>query len=199
MARASSAGRHVLFVQFEVFEMRHSFVAAAPCQLAAAVFLAAATALAGPAAAQSPEVRRAPFPAQAPGATHTIRIIPEACAYLHGGFTSDAAAPYRYTASRTGKRCQPRARLVDAAKAAPSTASGWVLNDLIRIPNAACATQEAVIRIWRKPVDNAPPPTDAQGRQRIYLGDAKRDAAAGRIAAIGAYAATLEMEGKGCR
>ena len=150
------------------------------------------------AAGLQPEIRREAFPAQKPGQVHTIRIIPETCAYLQGSFTADPATPYRYGAARTGKRCQPRARLVDPAKAKPSTESGWILNDLIRIPNAACPAQQAVIRVWRKPANNAPPPPDAQGRPRIYLEDAKRQAAAGKIAPLTEYAAVLTMEGS-CR
>lgn len=150
------------------------------------------------AAGAQPEIQREAFPAQAPGKVHTIRIIPETCAYLQGSFAADAATPYRYGAASTGKRCQPRARLVDPAKAQPSADSGWILNDLIRIPNAACPAQQAVIRIWRKPANNIPPPADAQGRPRIYLEDAKRQAAAGKIAPLAQYAAVLAMEGRSC-
>ncbi len=150
------------------------------------------------AAGPQPEIQREPFPAQTPGKVHTIRIIPETCAYLQGSFAADAATPYRYGAASTGKRCQPRARLVDPLKAKPSADSGWILNDLIRIPNAACPAQQAVIRVWRKPANNTPPPADAQGRPRIYLEDAKRQAAAGKIAPLAQYAAVLTMEGN-CR
>lgn len=149
------------------------------------------------AADPKPEIRRESFPAQSPGQVHTIRIIPETCAYLHGSFVADAAVPYRYGAARSGKRCQARARLVDPAKANPSEAAGWILNDLIRIPNAACPTQQAVIRIWRKPVNNTMK-LDGQGKPRIYLEDAKRQAQAGTIAPLPQYAAVLAMEGKGC-
>ena len=149
------------------------------------------------AAGPQPEIQREPFPAQTPGQTHTIRIIPETCAYLQGSFAADAATPYRYGAASTGKRCQPRARLVDPVKAKPSAESGWILNDLIRIPNAACPAQVAAIRVWRKPANNAPQ-LDGEGRPRIYLEDAKRQAAAGKIAPLAQYAAVLTMEGD-CR
>lgn len=150
-------------------------------------------------AGAQPEIKREPFPAQAPGKVHTIRIIPEVCAYLQGSFAAEPspAVPYRYGAARTGKRCQPRARLVDPAKANPSAETGWILNDLIRIPNATCPTQQAVIRIWRKPADNAPQ-LDGEGRPRIYLEDAKRQAAAGKIAPLPQYAAALAIEGRSC-
>ena len=149
-------------------------------------------------AAQTPEIRREPFPPQATSTVHTIRIIPETCTYLQGGFVADPARPYRFGAARTSKRCQARARLVDPAQARPSAASGWILNDLIRIPSADCPSRQAVIHVWRKPAHNVPPPADAQGRPRIYLEDAKRQAEAGRIAPLAQYAAVLTMEGRGC-
>ncbi len=155
-------------------------------------------ALSAQAADPQPEIRREPFPPQAMGQTHTIRIIPETCAYLHGSFVADAAVPYRYGAKRTGSRCQPRARLVDPTKVTPSVADGWILNDLIRIPSAPCPTQQAVIRVWRKPASNASLPLDGQGKPRIYLEEAKRQAAAGEIAPLPQYAAVLTMEGRSC-
>jgi hypothetical protein len=165
-----------------------------------AVLLAPALALAQ-GAAPVPEVRRDPYPPQAPGSVHTIRILPEACAYLQGGFAAAASTGgpvYRYGARRTAGRCQPRARLVDPAQAAPSISSGWILNDLIRIPNADCPAQQAVIRIWRKPADTAAPRPDAQGRPRIYLEEAKRRAESGALPSLPQYAAVLEIEGRGC-
>lgn len=156
-------------------------------------------ALAGsPVFAQSPEIRREPFPPQATGQAHTIRVIPETCAYLRGMFTTDAAVPYRYGASKGAGRCQPRARLVDPAKAMPSTAKGWILNDVVRIPQAGCATHVAVVRIWRKPVSTTAP-VDGRGQTRIYLQDAKQQAKAGEVAKLPEYAAVLEREGTPCR
>src|SRR5688572_21868231 len=84
-----------------------------------------------------PEIKRAPITAQAVGAVHSLRQIPEACARMEGAFTGDAAQPYRYGVVRTSPQCQPRARFVDFAKAQPSTAKGWTFNDEIRVPNAA--------------------------------------------------------------
>ena len=151
-----------------------------------------------PTLAAEPEIRREPYPAQSRGVEHTIRIIPEVCAYLHGRFTGDIASPYRYTASRSGKNCQPRAKLVDAAVARPSAQAGWILNDLIRIPDAVCPGQQAVIRIWRKPGNNKIP-LDPLGKPRIYLQDAKRQAEAGKLAPLPEFAAVLVMEGDACR
>lgn len=168
--------------------------------LVATTLLAPALALAQ-GAAPAPEIRRDPYPPQAPGSLHTIRILPEACAYLQGGFAAPASADgpvYRYGARRTAGRCQPRARLVDPAQARPSTASGWILNDLIRIPNADCPAQQAVIRVWRKPVDTPALRPDAQGRPRIYLEEAKRRAESGALPSLPQYAAVLEIEGQGC-
>jgi predicted outer membrane lipoprotein len=146
-----------------------------------------------------PEVQRAPYPPKANGEVHTIRIIPEACVYLHGMFTGDKALPYRYGAKRNSARCQPRAQMADPAKATPSVASGWILNDIVRVPSAACLTQTAVIRVWRKPADNAPPPPDAQGRSRIYLEEFKQRAAQGSLAPVTKFAAVLSIEGATCK
>src|SRR5690606_31750708 len=134
----------------------------------------------------------------ADGVAHTLRTIPEACARLEGMFTGDAGTPYRFAAVRTGERCQPRARLIDAAGAKASVAGGWVLNDLIRVPSAACKTRQAVVRVWRRGTKVAPPKLDAQGRSRIYLKDGLDAARAGDIAPIPVYAAAMTVEGRAC-
>lgn len=151
-----------------------------------------------PVIAQTPEIRRDPYPPQPVGSAHTIRVIPETCAYLRGMFTTDPAVPYRYGASKNAGRCQPRARLVDPAKAMPSEAKGWILNDVVRIPQAGCPARQAVIRIWHKPVDTHVP-LDGRGQARIYLQDAKQQAQSGTVAKLPEYAAELEMEGEGCK
>ncbi len=154
-------------------------------------------AIALPAAAATPEIARTPATPQAAGTVHTIRVIPEACARLEGMFTGEAATPYLFNAVRSSPACQPRARLVDFAKAQPSVAGGWKFNDEIRVPNAACAGQVAVVRVWRKPVAAEPPPLDAQGRARIYLQDAKETAKKG-LPNVPLYAAHMEIEGRPC-
>ena len=150
------------------------------------------------AAEPKPEIQRQPGTPQAVGVAHTLRVIPEACARLEGKFTGTAAAPYQFAAVRTGTRCQPRARLVDAAGAKASVANGWVLNDVIRVPSAACASQQAVVRVWRKAANAQPPKLDAQGRSRIYLKDGLDAADAGKLGAIPFYAAAMTVEGKAC-
>ena len=144
-----------------------------------------------------PEITRPAGTPQANGVVHTLRQIPEACARIEGAFTGQAAEPYKFAVVRTSPNCQPRARFVDAAKAKPSEASGWKFNDLIRVPSAACPSQQAVIRVWRKPVDQTQK-LDGQGQSRIYLEDAKKSAAAGNIAAIPMFAAVMSVEGKAC-
>lgn len=159
------------------------------------------TGLAGGAHAASepiPEIKRAPAPAQAAGRVHTLRQIPEACARIEGLFTGQAAEPYKFAVVRTSPHCQPRARFVDAAKAQPSEQAGWKFNDLIRVPNAACPQQQAVLRIWRKPAAAAPPQLDAQGRSRLYLQDEKQKASAAQLAAIPMFAASMKVEGQAC-
>ncbi|MFC7301289.1 hypothetical protein [Cognatiluteimonas weifangensis] len=162
------------------------------------ILFAAAVAAPVLAADPAPEIRRAPVPPQALGVAHTLRTIPEACARLQGEFSGDAAAPYRFAVVRTSPGCRPRARLVDAAQARPSPASGWILNDLIRVPSAACATQQAVVRVWRQPAQVAPPALDPQGRARVYLEDSLQQARAGRLAPLPAYAVSLQVEGLPC-
>ena len=167
--------------------------------LAVTAALAAVVVLPAFAAGPQPEITRpAAATAQAVGAVHTIRQIPEACARFEGMFTGEAAQPYRFSVVRISAQCQPRARLLDAAKVKPDAASGWLLNDVIRIPSAACTSQQAVVRVWRKPVAVSTPDKDGQGQARIYLEDAKQDIAAGKIAQakIPLFAAEMKVEGK---
>ena len=158
-----------------------------------------ATVASARAADPRPEIQRAAAAPQAVGVVHALRTIPEACARLEGQFTGDAARPYKFAAVRTSERCGPRAKLVDAAQAKPSAANGWLLNDVIRVPSAACPAQQAVVRIWRKDEKVAPPKADAQGRSRIYLKDGMDAARAGNIAPIPMFAAAMTVEGKPCR
>lgn len=167
----------------------------------AAVLLAALSLPALAAAAgtdPAPEIQRPVGQPQALGAVHTLRQIPEACARLEGQFTGQAAQPYKFALVRTSPSCQPRARFVDAAKAQPSLAAGWTFNDLIRVPNAACPSQQAVVRVWRKPANVAPPKLDGQGQARLYLADEKAKAAAKQLAAVPMFAAVMAVEGKSC-
>lgn len=144
-----------------------------------------------------PEVRRdGPLPAQATGATHTLRIIPETCHYLRGKFTGMAAAPYQLEAVARGGGCQARAQLREAS-VAPS-GGGWVLNDVLRVPNAGCVGLQATVRIWRRAGGNAPPASDAQGRSRIYLQDEKQRARSGALAKLGEYVYVRTIEGRPC-
>lgn len=164
--------------------------------------LVACLAIAAPAwaADPKPEIARPAAAPQAVGAVHTLRQIPEACARLEGAFTGDAAQPYRYAPVRTSPQCQPRARFVDFDKAKPSVAAGWKLNDVIRVPNAACPSQQAVVRVWRKPGSATPPPLDGQGQSRIYLQDAKQQAGtAAQAPSLTVFAAKLDVEGKACK
>lgn len=171
---------------------------AATAAIAGACGLATGTVRAAPAAGSaSPEIVRPAATPQATGAAHTLRTIPEACTRLEGRFTGDAAAPYALGVVRSRPNCQPRARFVDAAQAKPSTEAGWVLNDEIRVPNAACPQQRAIVQVWRKPVDVAPPKLDAQGRARLYLQDAQQAAQANRIAPVPQFTARMTSHG-GC-
>nr|WP_246373221.1 hypothetical protein [Lysobacter spongiae] len=145
----------------------------------------------------APEIERPVAPPQAVGAVHSLRTIPEACARIEGVFTGDAAEPYRFAVVKTSPNCQPRARFVDAAKAKPDAAGGWIFNDVIRIPSAACPGQQAVVKLWRKPAAVAPPELDAQGRSRIYLQDSDKTRAAAADK-VPMFAAAMSVEGEAC-
>ena len=157
--------------------------------------------VAGPvlAADPAPEVKRPPAAPQPVGAVHTLRTITEACARIEGRFTGEANEPYHYDVVRPSPMCQARAELVEADKVHPESASGWIFNDLIRVPSAACPGQQAVLRIWRHPADATPPKLDAQGHSRIYLGQSMDKAKAGKLAALPMYTATLKVEGDSCK
>lgn len=162
------------------------------CALAVAAFPAMA-------ADPVPEIKRPPATAQPPGVLHTLRQIPEACARIQGQFTGIASDPYKFELVRTSPTCAPRARLVDAAQAKPSEAGGWKFNDLVRVPSTQCATQFAVVRVWRKPSDEAvPPKADAQGYSRLYLKDMTAAAKAGQLNSIPVYAVSTAVEGTPC-
>ena len=150
------------------------------------------------AAAAKPEIVRETGQPQTTGAVHTVRAIPEACARLEGMFTGDAGQPYRFAAVKSSPNCQPRARFVDFAGAQPSEAKGWKFNDEIRVPNATCPSQLAVVRVWHKPGAAAPPELDAQGRSRIYLQEASEKAKQGNAPQVPMYAAEMKLEGKRC-
>ena len=152
-----------------------------------------------PSESPKPEITRADIKPQAIGAAHTLRTIPEACARIEGIFTGDMAQPYKFAVVRTSANCQPRARFVDAAKAKPSEQAGWAFNDLIRVPNASCGTQLAVVRVWRKPAAAAPPKLDGQGQSRIYLEEQRKNAAANKLAAVPMFAAQMSVEGLPCK
>lgn len=146
-----------------------------------------------------PEIQRAPAPPQAIGVIHTLRTIPEACARLEGRFSGDTSKPYAFTVVPTSARCQPRARLVDAADAEASVANGWLLNDQIRVPSASCPSQQAVVQVWRQTGTTAPPKLDAQGRSRIYLKDGLEAAREGQLAAVPVFATAMTLEGVACK
>lgn len=167
-------------------------------RLAPLFILCAAMALPAVAADPQPEIKRETGKPQAVGVVHTLRQIPEACARVEGAFTGQAAEPYKFAVVRTSPNCQPRARFVDAAKAKASEKTGWIFNDVIRVPSAACPSQMAVVRIWRKPAEGAPPELDAQGRSRIYLKESVDAAKRGDLAALPIYAASMGVEGKAC-
>lgn len=163
------------------------------------LLLAASLPMLAMASDPAPEIKRDAAAPQATGALHSLKTIPEACARIQGQFTGDPAQPYKFEVVRTSANCQARARLVDADKAKPGADQGWIFNDLIRIPSADCRTQQAVVRVWRLPVDAVPPDLDAQGRSRIYFKDSMDKARADKLAPIPVYAASMAVEGLPCK
>lgn len=151
------------------------------------------------AADPDPEIKRDPVAPQKIGAAHTLRGIPEACARLEGLFTGDPTQPYKFAVVRTSPNCQARASFVDADKVKPSQADGWIFNDLIRVPSAACATQQAVVRVWRRAANANPPKLDAQGRSRIYLEESVARAKAKALPPVPMFAASMRLEGLPCK
>jgi len=73
------------------------------------------------------------------------------------------------------------------------------LNDVIRVPEAACPSRQAVVRVWRKDIKPLPPKLDAQGRSRIYLKDSMDAARAGDLKPIPVFAAAMTLEGLACK
>ncbi|KAG1531239.1 hypothetical protein G6F50_016808 [Rhizopus delemar] len=74
---------------------------------------------------------------------------------------------------------------------------GWKLYVVILVPSAACPAHLAVVRVGRLQSSNKVE-LDGQGQSRIYLEEAKKQAAAGRIPQVTMFAAQLQMEGKAC-
>ena len=146
--------------------------------------------------AAAPEIDRPVGTPQANGVMHVLRAIPEACAWLEGTFTGDAKDPYRFAPVRSSPSCQARARLVDPAKAKPSAATGWKLNDVVRVPSKDCPGLMAVVEVWRRPTQSKALDLDAQGRARVYLQDAKADVA--KAPSVTLYSAKPALEGKPC-
>jgi hypothetical protein len=168
-------------------------------QILLAIASVAVVALPVMAADTAPEIKRDAIPAQPIGSLRSLKTIPEACARIQGQFTGDPAQPYKFAVVRTSAKCQPRARLVDATKIEHSAEKGWIFNDLIRVPSIACATQQAVVRVWRHPVEVAPPKLDKQGRSRIYLKESLQQARANKLPPIPVYAAAMSVEGAPCK
>ena len=156
---------------------------------------AAVLAVPVPALAQQPEIERAAGTPQAVGAVHTLRTITEACTRLEGVFTADAEPPYAIRAVQSTPGCQPRARFDREAE--PEVGEGWILNDRITVPSAACAGHAAVVEVWRLPGTAAPPELDAQGKARIYFKEGQQ-AQRPDTSRLQRYATTLRTEGT-CR
>lgn len=159
--------------------------------LVPSVLLAAATTpLASPTAAAGPRQATA----QADGAEHTLRQIPEACTRVQGVFTGQPATPYRLQVRQTRPDCQPRARFVAAEVAKPEQAAGWVLEDRIVVPSAACPGLQVELQVYKRGA-GASLGRDGQGQGRVYLDQARQQAMAGQLAVLPAWSARLLVHG----
>ncbi len=169
--------------------MRHVFV-----PLAAAMVLMAIPAIAGAAESAQPEIQREPASPQPVGQVHTLRNIPEACVRLEGQFTGDAATPYRFRAVKRDP-CAQRAAYIERSglKQPPKAAAGWILNDRIRVPRADAPACVAVLEVWRRAGDVAPPKLDPQGRSRIFLDKPQQPTSAPLFTAM------LAIDAKSCK
>lgn len=167
--------------------------------LAATLVLVGTLACASAAAPVRPQIERVPLPAQAAGVPHTLRVIPEACVRLQGRFPADPAQPYVLEIVPKAP-CRPRTRFVPAGQLAdaPSAATGWILNDELRIPNAACSDQQAVVQVWRRQVDPTSVPLDAQGRLRLNMaaGQPATTMTGARAGAVSLFTAVLAGDGR---
>ena len=163
--------------------------------IATVLALAAATSESAFAFDSQPEVQRAPGSStvQPVGQLHTLRNIPEACVRLEGQFSGDAVAPYRFQAVKRDP-CVQRAVYVGATslKQPPAVASGWIFNDRIAVPRADAPGCVAVVEVWRRPGNIAPPKLDAQGRSRLYLDKPQR------AVAVPMFTATLAIDARSC-
>ncbi len=86
------------------------------------------------------------------------------------------AQPYKFAAVRSSPNCQARARFVDFVKAT-AFGGGW-LEVQRRDPRTQCglSSLQAVVRVWRKPADVAPPNWMRRAVSRIYLQEAGEQA-----------------------
>lgn len=166
-----------------------------PCLLLLPVLLQAAPPAPAPVVPDDGPARQRQAAPQADGAAHTLRQIPEACTRLEGAFTGQTASPYRLQLRQTRPDCQPRARFVSAAQAAPGKATGWVLDERILVPSAACAGLQVELQVWKHRAAGAALARDGQGQGRVYLDQARQQASTGQLAALPAYSARLLVHG----
>lgn len=154
---------------------------------AAAALLACASVAV--AADPAPLRQRPPASAQADGAEHTLRQIPEACVRLQGRF--GGATGYRLQALRSAPGCQPRARFAAPGSVQPDPAAGWQLDERIVVPSASRPGCRAELAVWKRPAGAAS--RDGQGQVRVYLDQGRRDAAAGSLPALAQWTAVLVL------
>ena len=134
-------------------------------------------------------------PAQADGAAHTLRQIPEACIRVEGRYTGQVGEPYELTVVPLGGTCQPRARFAGQQSVAELSAlPGWQVQQRIVVPSARCPDQRMTFTVWHRDGAGLPAP-DGQGQTRVHLRDAGSKQAQHQ-AARPAYAISQVLEGR---
>lgn len=155
--------------------------------LAVAGLVLAATAHAG--TELPPQRTRTASTPQADGTVHTLRQIPEACVRLQGQF--GGAAGYALEVVPLGPGCPQRARFVAPGTLTPDPAAGWQYDEQIVVPAARDRRCTATLAVWKLPAGMAG--RDGQGQARVYLDQARQQAAAGRLPAPARWTAVLTI------
>lgn len=156
------------------------------------------TLLLAPALAAPPDTgrQRPPSRPQADGVWHTLRQIPEACARLQGRFTGQPERPYQLQAVASSTHCRRRAVLLALQQGGEDPGQGWMLDERIMVPSAACPGLAVELRLWRRQPADTSRPRDAQGRERIYLQQAREQWARQRLAGLPQWRAYWQLQGR---
>ena len=144
-------------------------------------------------ASQRPAVQPQPD-----GVLHTLRQIPEACVRLQGQFTGQAQQPYALQVVETSLTCPRRAVFTGVSAQAPGE-PGWQPVEQLRVPSARCPGMVRVLDLWQLPGQVRRLPVDGQGRERVYLEQARATPAADSRALLPQWRASWQVQGQCAR